>query len=157
MSIHTIKFTIPIKPLSYNQYLYGRTRTRTQKARKWGAKFAEEFAKQVQSNSVAHFRELFNPNEHALSANICFLVPEKDYIASSGPNKGGLSSRSGDLDNYLKALIDILFTKKYNDRGDIDNFNIDDKYIANLTAVKRANKENAKYLIQFEVSIIPIP
>lgn len=152
-----VKFTLfNIKPISYNQYLYGRTKTRTQKARKWGKEVAKQCANK--NHKWSFLRNSFKSHEHVISVSYTFRIPVKDYYAQSGPNRGGISSRSIDVDNCIKALQDILFEPKYHERGDIENFNIDDKYIYQVIAQKLPTNDKT-YSIDIEVHIHdkPIP
>lgn len=145
-----VKFLLPgIGPLSINQVYYGnRAHGWTKEAKDWSYQLMYQISQH--EAQIKMIRDFFDPKRHGLELRI--VIYFEDFIKSGG----GISSRTQDIDNVLKPLIDILFNKKFHGTSvpyTCQNFNIDDKYIIDIHASKR---HGAK-AIEVEVAVVPLP
>lgn len=143
-----VKFDLNVPPMSVNQVYYGnRMHGWTQNAKDWSYKLMYEISRH--ENQIKIITDLFDPKRHGLG--VVFTVYYEDFIKKAG----GISSRTQDADNILKPLIDVLFNKKFNGRNvpyTCQNFNIDDKYILDLTSRKRYGQQK----IEVEVYLLSL-
>lgn len=144
-----VSFTLDnIGPLSINQVYYGnRAHGWTAEAKEWSYKLMYQIAKH--DSQIKLIRDLFDPKTHGLNLTLTF------YYKGLQKSAGGISSRTVDLSNCEKTLIDVLFTKKFygtNVPYTCQNFNIDDKYIIDLYSRKREGKQR----IEVEVAVVPL-
>lgn len=143
-----VKFDLNIGPMSVNQVYYGnRMHGWTQTAKDWSYKLIYELSKH--ENQIKLITNLFDPQKHGLS--VIFTVSYPDFIKKAG----GISSRTQDVDNVLKPMIDVLFNKKFNGTNvpyTCQNFNIDDKHIVELTSRKVQGPQK----IEVEVAVVPL-
>lgn len=109
------------------------------------------------SDALKAFKKEFIKTKHQLDVSITILVPRPIYMT----NKGYISRKGGDIDNFLKLTTDILFCPKLVghkfpklDHYDILNINIDDQYIARLDSKKVPSDEG--WGIQLEANITPL-
>jgi len=145
-----VKFVLDsIGPLSINQVYYGnRAHGWTAEAKDWSYKLMYLISQH--ENQIKMVRDFFDPTRHGLSLTLTFFYPGFQKVG------GGISSRTQDLSNCEKTLIDVLFTKKFfgtNVPYTCQNFNIDDKYIIDLYSRKR----EGKLAIEVEVAVVPLP
>lgn len=138
-----------IGPLSINQVYYGnRAHGWTAEAKEWSYKLMYQIAKH--EPQIKLLRDYFNPKMHSLELHITI------YFEEFTTKSGGISSRTQDIDNVLKPLIDVMFNKKFHGTNvpySAPNFNIDDKYITDIFAKKRAGPKGMK----IEVAVMPLP
>ena len=84
----------------------------------------------------------FQPSKHALAVSYDFYFPQKLLYTK----KGEISKRSFDLTNIEKLLQDNLFEHRYNDRVidgiEIENFDIDDKFIVDMHSRKLPHQKD---------------
>lgn len=143
-----IKFELDIEPMSVNQVYYGnRSHGWTADAKEWSYRLIYQLSKH--ENQIKIINSLFDPKKHGLS--VSFTVSYPDFIKKAG----GISSRTQDVDNVLKPMIDVLFNKKFNGTNipyTCQNFNIDDKHIVELTSRKVAGPQK----IVVEVAVVPL-
>lgn len=152
-----------IKPLSVNAAYY-RNRKFNEKARQFRAKFLTQLYSQIQV--LKPIKDSFDPTRHCLVYSFKFYIPNEFYFTKAGK----LSHRSGDLDNFLKLIIDFLSNTKYNsdwlrsksasERAlygsltSIGNLGIDDKVIQELHTEKLPSDS---YSIEVSISIKDLP
>lgn len=137
------------RPFSINNAYYKRTFTMTQECRIW-RKTIIEAAKQPEN--LAIFEDVRNAFENApkpagLIVAISYGI-RADYFFTK---KGDVKRHSMDLSNVEKLLIDILFDPRFYERDELDNLNLDDKYIVKLYSEKIPKKE---WTIKVEFGII---
>jgi len=145
---------IHMKPYSLNKAFY-KNRTLTQATRKYREEFLLCLQSDYNKNYLDAISKAFNPSKHALSVSFIFYSPKEIFFTKQGQ----VSNRSQDLDNCLKLPIDFICNKKYQDRVlqgvKISNLGIDDRYIIDIQAKKRASL-NGEYLILVEFSILDL-
>lgn len=140
------------KPVSVNRAYYKRARTLTKEARTFRMKFLHEL--RAHASQFKEFREAFDPNIHSLGLDVSIEIPESIFFT----NKGPISNLSGDLDNYLKLIIDFLTNKKYDcdkylDRG--SNLAIDDRFFTYICASK-VPVDRKEWGIMIELQLITL-
>lgn len=154
-----VEIIIPMKPLSVN-HMYGNSRVKAgygiknnkfYKFLRNGKKiklqathdFESEFANHLlqYGSELSDFLKLFDPKKNVVIADFEFYFPESQYYKKDK----AISSRIGDLDNYLKSTIDCLFKNLMNDH-----------FITELTARKLPTKKDEPYFkIILELDKIP--
>ncbi len=130
----TISFTLPFPPFSINNYYY-RNRQRTREARAWGDQILEFIQSSELQTAFSAFRDSFDTQTMGIRLELKYGLPralKKD---------GSIHLRGSDLSNLEKTLIDLIFDKRYNDRG-TPNLNLDDALILELHSYKYQSKEH---------------
>ncbi len=96
-------------------------------------------------------REHFNPENHMYKVCISILYPKSEFITK----KKLISSKTIDVSNFEKPIIDLLFLPKHFDKAPpegVQNLNIDDKYITELISKKwYHDKEYYEIVIDVEI------
>jgi len=140
-----LNFEIEGRAFSINKAYY-KNRQRTQACRAWGEAILEQFVKM--EKYFEEFNKCVNDNlnDTHLEVKLSFYIPKKDMFTA----KGKVSRRGQDLTNIEKLFIDLLFDKRYNDRGWV-NLNLDDTLITRLISEKKVSKDNS-YKIRVHVS-----
>lgn len=122
---------------------------------------ATEFAAQIfncltqhdNQVKVAKLKSEFNEITHAYSVAIVAYYPESEFYTK----KGTISSRTVDLSNAEKGLIDCLFLPKFDalpfPQG-ANNLCVDDRCIVDMSSKKRPAKERA---IEVTITIVERP
>ena len=82
-----------------------------------------------QGAEIFDFEAAYSPYEHFLCAQVTFFMPKSKLFT----RKGYISSRSFDLDNIQKYLIDGIF-KRFD--------KIDDSAICQINAIKAPSTDN---------------
>lgn len=135
---------------------YGDQRIKTQAAREWTERVIHQLNWKSTSEKLEKLRTAFDPKKHVYSIKMTAMYPEKDYYTKGD---GTLSSRTQDISNWEKPLIDIVFLKKYFEeigRLHCENLNTDDKYICSMHSRKLPTKSE-HHEIRLTIAIIDKP
>lgn len=135
---------------------YGDQRIKTQAAREWTEKVVHQLNWTATSKKLETLRDSFDPQKHVYIIKLTAYYPEKDFYTKS---EGTVSSRTQDISNWEKPLIDIIFLKKYfEDSGRLNcqNLNTDDKYICSMQSRKLPTKA-LEHEIHVTIGIINKP
>lgn len=131
-----MKWTLKLencKPFSINNAYYKKSFTHTKECRQWRKTIIEALSTPENLYAMEALRDTFKVGgNHALNVTIIYGV-HKEWFWTQ---KGDISRRSQDLSNVEKLLIDIIFDSRFYERGEIENLNIDDKYITVLHSEK---------------------
>ena len=150
----SVSFTIKAPPFSINKAYY-RNRQLTQEARKWRERILVQLQEPLLLTLMQALKTEFQPSKHALSVTYDFYFPRHLLFTK----KGEISKRSFDLTNIEKLLQDNLFEHRYNDRVidgiEIENFDIDDKFIIDLHSRKLPHEKD-HHEIRVTVSLLPL-
>lgn len=144
-----LKLKIAASPFSINKAYYKRSNTRTQECRVWGDNVLHQLAPYeknlIKLNKIVRQKL----NKVNIKVEIIFLMPSFKLLTKSGK----VSRLSNDLSNVEKLLIDLVFDKRFNDRG-TPNLNLDDCLVCDLYSKKRISPDN-NYYILIHISIQP--
>lgn len=121
-----------VKPFSINNAYYKQTFTMTRECRQWRFTVIKALSSQNNLTEITKFRESFNPKLHGIALSLKFIIPHDWFYTQEGE----VSLRSMDLSNVEKLLIDILFDKRFTERRELANLNINDKAIIHLDSQK---------------------
>lgn len=125
--------------MSINSLYYAnRGHGKTIKAQDWSHSIFHVLNNEVDLQKLKDLREFFKPSEHFYKVE--FIFTNSKILTKSGQ----FSSGAADLSNVEKPLIDLLFLPKYFENPSpygLQNLNIDDKYIGELSSKKRPGKE----------------
>lgn len=135
-------FTLPLKPFSVNSMYYGHRNQKTAECRDWESAFLHELGKSGPQSALKDLREAFVLHKHVYRARIIWHVPRVSFITQ----KGEISSRSFDVTNTEKPIIDLVFLPKYHVQRPpygCQNLNVDDKYLMSLNSGKRCSSEDS--------------
>lgn len=117
----------------------------------------ETFNQLNQDDILAKFEKLrskFDPIKHAYQVSFLWNYPASKFYTK----KGDISSRTMDLSNIEKGLIDLIFLSKYFDKPNpqgCQNLNIDDRYINRLVSEKRASEDGSQF-VDVEIKIVDL-
>jgi len=134
------------RPFSINDYRYKNGGV-TQRCMAWRRDIFSAFPTTKNLESVRSFKQKFDPLKHGIRVAISHEIPHEYFFTKAGE----ISLRSKDLSNVEKLPIDLLFDKKFNDRGDIENLCLNDKHIVHLISEKIPGQT---WKIVIELSII---
>jgi hypothetical protein len=125
--------------------MYCRSITKTTAAYKvWRQGVLREMSLGANLEALSTIRNTFNPKIHRYCITITYYVPYNILFTKAGQ----MSARCFDVSNFEKPLLDILFDPKYH--GKTPNLNSNDKYISDLTSLKRASDE---YSIEVNIKL----
>lgn len=141
-----IELEINARPLSINSMYYGnRAHGKTSEARDWTYDIIYKLF--PYEKQFKELRDVFDPKEYGYKVGLIFEY-EEFYTTN-----GTVSSRTQDLSNCEKSLIDILFLPKYFIQSapyGFRNLNVDDKYLVELNSCKRLGNDS-KIIISIEL------
>jgi hypothetical protein len=147
---HTFKFP-DLKPFSVNAS-YVRTYsgvTKSSGAREFSAQVFNIISRDIEAAKLSELRSKFDPKEHCYKVQITAYYPESEYYTK----KHEMSSKTLDITNFEKILVDCLFLPKFNDEPfpyGAPNLNCDDRYLAEMASRKLgANKR----LLEITISV----
>lgn len=147
------KFKFKSKPVSINNFYYGDKRHGIrEEAKDWQFSLLAELASDTNKQIVRNLKDKFNSDLHGYKVSITYAAPQETFYTK----KGAVSSRQIDLSNCEKSLIDLLFIPKYNGVYNAENFNIDDKWIMELSSRKTISTDE-HYWTTVLVEIIDLP
>lgn len=132
-----IRFTLPVPPFSINRMYYRDQRIKTREAREW----TQQVFRYIHLTDIEERFDALREEQKRTGA--CYGVRlVANYPRYTFYNKQGkLSSRTMDVSNFEKPLIDLLFLPKYFNMPSPEgcrNLNSDDKLITALISQKRA-------------------
>jgi len=143
-----IEFTICAPPFSVNNAYY-KNRQRNTKCRAWGDNILDQLIKHEKMFSKLHKYVSNHLNTHSLTVDLSFYMPYSKLYTKSGK----ISRNSMDHSNVEKLFLDLIFDKRYNDRGHV-NLNLDDALITTLLSKKRVS-QNDQYHIKVKIQTVP--
>lgn len=138
MGLYTLNLFFDAPPFSINKAHY-RNGQRTTACRKWGDKLLKDLS--VREDDVIEFRNKFNLQKHCLTITILHLLPKSKLFTL----EGRISLTSNDLSNIEKMLIDILFDKRFDDRGNT-NVCLNDALLVDMKSYKRESPDNEYHI-----------
>jgi hypothetical protein len=143
-----------LKPQSINSMYYGTGSgyTKTSEAKRWTMEVFFQLSLPENQAALRQLRETFDPQLHAFAVRMSATYPESIFMTK----KGTVSSKTQDLSNWEKPLIDCLFLPKFNELSvpeGVPNINADDKYVVLMESRKQPGD---CYQIDIEVEILPI-
>lgn len=148
---HTFNFA-NLKPFSVNAS-YVRTFsgvTKSSGAHEFSAQIFNVISRESEAAKLEELRNLFDEAKHAWCLTIIAHYPEAEFYTK----KGTISSKTIDLSNAEKLIIDCLFLPKFHNlpfpQG-AQNLNSDDRHIVDMISKKRPAKDR---LIQVSISIV---
>lgn len=140
-----VSISIPLPAISINRWTGASKRFISSEARNWIQNVQHALSGPQTQQQLALLRDSFKPKKHSFLVSLAFVVPEKDFY-----NKQGLySSRTCDLSNVEKPIIDLLFLERHETAG-YKNISWDDKYISELFSTK---KSGSFYEIRIKICI----
>jgi hypothetical protein len=146
-----------LKPFSINRtYSTGRGGGffKTNAADEWCAEVFHQLNSETHQYQFELIRSVFDPKRHGLSFSITACYPIADFYRKAG----GISSKTQDVSNFEKILIDCMCLPKFNETPvpyGCKNLNVDDKYIIDMHSAKRPT--NGTPWISVFVSIVDLP
>ena len=130
-----VKFTLPIWPQSINDMYYSNKRHGlTAKAREWLGNTL--YSLHQNRDKLALIRESFDAKKQGIAVYLIWKIPKDILYTKSGE----LSSRSIDITNAEKSLVDAIFLPKFygaNVPYQCENLNLDDRYLRRLFSEKQ--------------------
>lgn len=139
---------VPGKAISVNSTYYGnKSHGMVPEAKNWFSNFLHY----IESNSskFSDLKSEFDPKKHSFKVGIVYFVPQEDLY-----NKQGLlSSRTVDLSNIEKSIVDAIFLPKYSEHGNLD---LDDKYLTQLSSQKQVSPDGLPGL-RISITIVKKP
>lgn len=135
-----------IPPFSINKMYYANRKVKTREAREWSILITENLKLEENQSSLQKFRKHFDKSKHCVKVSIRFFYPS--FLVLTKENQ--ISTKAHDLSNIEKPLIDLVFLKN----REVQNLEIDDKYIVELNSIKGTSDKN--YKIEIEIEIVPI-
>ena len=144
-------FTLKIKPFSVNQ-MYGRERNRkTMDCYDWEAQFCHLLRQDAPQKALKELREAFDSSNHAYVVRLTFGFHSSIFFTKDG----AISSRSFDLTNLEKPILDLLCGPKYHEQ-EAPNLNCDDKLVVQVVSAKKVQQEPG-YSIRVAIGIVSKP
>lgn len=108
---------------------------------------------EIQEN-ITTLREQFDANKHSYEVTFTAYYPRNTYFTK----QGRISSKTMDLSNFEKPLLDLIFLPKYHNSFfpyGCPNLNVDDKLVSKLTSSKKSC-DNLDITIEVQINIIPL-
>lgn len=151
---HTLIFP-DLKPFSINA-TYSRTQNgvfKSSGATEFCAQLFNVMGRSENQQKLQELRTKFDPKLHAYALNIvCFYEPEMFFT-----KKGDISSRTLDISNCEKLIVDALMLPKYHEESEpygAPNLNCDDKMLVQMISTKLPAHKAA---IRVDISIVDKP
>lgn len=115
-----LEFSLPIKPVSVNAYTYGSKKWKTQEARD----YEREFNKLLEPylSAMILMAETWRKSYGTYKVGVTVTHPCAIFYT----RKGQVSSKSFDVDNVLKPILDMVFRR----------MDVNDKHVTELTSRK---------------------
>lgn len=141
-----------LKPISINSVYgsIGQGFYKTSSATEWTYQVFDSLSQPETLEKLKKLREAFDPNLHTYRIKLIATYPHSEFITK----KGQISSRTIDITNWEKPLIDCIFLPKFFDSVPpygCANLNIDDKFLTEMHSKKKAGDE---YKIEIEIEIL---
>lgn len=147
-----VTFKSHIHHVSVNSFYTGDRRFKSAAAVEWSRQTCHTLNTPEILAKLEKLRNHFDPTRHSYSIDLTFYYPEDRILTKSGV----LSSRSIDISNSEKHLVDLLFLPKFFDKESpegLRNLNIDDRYLTDMVSKKRVSKDG-DYSIEVTISIL---
>ncbi|BAQ92871.1 hypothetical protein [uncultured Mediterranean phage uvMED] len=145
----TLKFDCP--GFSINSWYSLDLKSRSVDSFKWGYKVFDEINKKENQVKIRELSKVFDSNKHTFSVRLIFYYPENVFYTKAG----SISSRSHDLSNLEKPIIDLIFIPSHFGEypNGSKNMNCDDRFITELFSAKKVGKA---FGIKATISIKPL-
>jgi hypothetical protein len=134
-------FKLALKPFSINSMYYKDHSKKTAAYREWETLAFYELAKPGPQQAFADLRAAFDAEKHVYRMRVVCRYPRSTFITL----KGTISSKTFDITNTEKILIDLCFLPKFHVQQPpygAKNLNVDDKYLFSLNSAKRCSSAN---------------
>lgn len=146
------EFSLHTKPFSINATYAGSRKFITKACLEWRYDFINQINQQEYIlDALESLRYHFDPLKHYYSVSLTQYYPREILFNK----KGEFGSRSMDLSNTEKGIIDLLFLPQFyelpNPEG-FRNLNLDDKHIGEIHSAKRAS-DNGTYRLDVSIEI----
>lgn len=125
---------------------------KTSAAKEWSCQVLHALNAPQITEDLKELREAFDPKKNGYEINLIFNYPKNIFRNKEGE----ISSRTMDITNIEKPLIDLLFLCKYFDLESpygAKNLNIDDKYLTKMVSEKRSSDI---YSIEIVIKILDL-
>lgn len=121
-----------MEPLSINKVHCRDVRYFTTAFKDWSCNVLSHLGSDKNQKAVKAIKESFNEKKHYLKLDLKSYYP-RDQMFTLG---GSISSKTHDVSNIEKPLIDVVFTPKFHGAGSMKgkNLNMDDKYIKKMSS-----------------------
>lgn len=141
-----------MKAFSINSAYYRDRAVKTRDCRMWEEHVLHLMAASGPQQAIKDIKSAYNPEEHAFSIRLCHVYP-KDFFFNA---KGRISSRTFDLSNTEKLLIDLLFDEKHQRTGisPIETLATNDCNLVRLYSYKMPGDD---YAIKITISLVKKP
>jgi Holliday junction resolvase RusA-like endonuclease len=136
-----------IKPFSVNG-AYWKNRKHNKACKAWKVTVLEALNSPSNASQLKSLVQVFDPALHAFYATITVYYPTKKFFIQGKNSKnpqGSISSKTMDLTNTEKLLIDLIFNH---------TLQIDDRYITDLKSEKRPSNEG--HSTEVHLSLVPL-
>lgn len=144
------KFVLNVKPFSINQVHYRDGKRKTRECRDWEITVFNALNTPEYLASMALLRQDFDPKKHAFKIELTCCYPASYFRTKDG----NISSKTQDITNWEKPLVDLIFLDKYSlspSPFGIENIQIDDKFIVEMLSKKVAyDGANTMLLVSVE-------
>ena len=123
---------------------------KTSEYKEWSSNVFHQLNSDHNLEKLEQIRNAFNSKTDGFIVTLIHFYPKETLFT----NKGSISSRSHDLSNIEKPLIDLLFLPTYFNQPHpygCKNLNVDDKFILELHSYK---KPALKHKIEITIEII---
>jgi Holliday junction resolvase RusA-like endonuclease len=142
-------FRLYTQTISVNCFYTGDKRFKSAAARDWTLEVINQMNQSHILNSLKELRDSFTDSK-AYRISFEFAYPESIMYTK----KGTISSKTIDISNGEKHLLDILCLPKF--FSEIQNLNIDDKFVVEMNS-KKIVSENDRYYINITIEIVDTP
>lgn len=120
-----VEFTLQGKAFSVNKAYYATRKVLTAEAKAWQAEITAQLE---ELKCLSEFASDFKENPGPIELRLVFYYPQHVFYNAQGQ----ISSKTFDVDNSCKLLIDMLFS----------TMGVNDKNIVKLVAEKRAGAQH---------------
>lgn len=143
------------KPFSINGSYFstGHGFIKTTAFREWSYNIFNQLSRF--EKEFAELRNYFDPLKHAYSVQLTAVYPRRVLFKKSG----GLSSKTIDISNWEKSIIDCLCLPKHFEIPapyGCKNLNIDDRFIIRMSSTKEC-ATNDEYSLRMAIEIVNLP
>lgn len=130
------KFVLSVRSYSVNKLYYRDQRFKRQETYEWMAQVFNQLSLQEHQDNLKALKDFFDPKKHCLQFQIVEYYTAEKFTASNGE----ISSKTFDISNIEKPLIDLFCDSKYYDEPHpygCKNLSINDKFVTELYSSKR--------------------
>lgn len=143
-----ISLLIHERPFSINSMYFNRPdnkKIRSLDARNWSRLIFIQLNNQYNLNQLKLFRDAFDPKTMGIGIHMTTHYKRDTFFTK----KDQISSRTMDISNIEKPIIDLIFDPKYFKRKcpeGCQNLNLNDKYIVGMISNKLPSKTGEMYM-----------